>query len=229
MSADGRYITFTTAATNVLPPNGGLALHDTCFAAPAGCAPSNRNLFVGYNGGPPQGASESFWVLSANARYSGFNSLAASSLVPGVPNEPTAAFVYDSCIGGPAGCIPRNDEASLTFNGGLPDNGSGTAVSSNDGNHVVFLSIADNVLSYAYRSSSMYVRLTCANAAPGCIPTTYLLSVDSNTGIQGNSQYSDYPAITPDGHYAVFVSTAANWPGPLQSNGNTQVWLARVF
>jgi len=93
---------------------------------------------------------------------------------------------------------------------------------------VVFISIADNLLSYAYRSSALYVRMTCANAAAGCVPTTYLLSLDSNTGIQGNSSYSDYPSITPDGHYAVFISDAANWPGSLQSNGKNQVWLARV-
>jgi len=189
------------------------------------------NLFVSYAGGPAQlqGASAGFWNLSANARYSGFNSLAASSLVPGVPNEPDAAFVYDSCIGAPAGCITRNDEVSLTYNGGLPDNGSGTAAPCNDGNHVVFNSIADNLLTYAYRSSAIYVRLTCANAPPGCIPTTYLLSVDSYNGVQGNSQYSDYPSITPDGHFAVFVSTAPNWPGPLSNpSALTQVWLARV-
>jgi hypothetical protein len=52
--------------------------------------------------------------------------------------------------------------------------------------------------------------------------------VDSSTGIQANSSYSDLPAITPDGHNAVFISNAANWPGSLRSNGNNQVWLARV-
>ena len=91
------------------------------------------------------------------------------------------------------------------------------------------MSIADNLLSYAYRSSAVYVRVTCANGLAGCIPTTYLLSFDGNTGIQGNSSYSDYPAITPDGHYAVFISNAPNWPGKLQSNGNNQTWLARVY
>ena len=229
MSADGRYIAFP-APTNILPPSGGIALRDTCFGAPQSCTPSVRNIFVSYSGGSVQNATAGFWKLSANARYSGFESLAASTLAPGAPNEPIAAFVYDSCIGASLGCVPRNDEVSLTYNGGLPDNGSGEAASSDDGNHVVFNSIADNLLTYAYRSSAMYVRLTCANAAPGCIPTTYLLSVDSYSGVQGNSQYSDYPAITPDGHYAVFVSTAPNWPAPLSNPSVlTQVWLARVY
>lgn len=118
---------------------------------------------------------------------------------------------------------------SLTYNGGAADNGSAAAVSSSDGNHVVFISIADNLLPHAYRSSAVYVRMTCTNATAGCVPTTYLLSLDSNTGIQGNTSYSDYPAITPDGQYAVFISDGANWPGSLQSNGKNQVWLARVF
>jgi len=138
------------------------------------------------------------------------------------------AFVYDDCIGAPAGCIPHTDRVSVTYIGGQADSGSIEAVSSNDGNYVAFISVADNLLSYSYRSSAVYVRMTCANSPTSCVPTTYLLSVDSNTGIQGNSQFSDSPAITPDGRYVVFISTAANWPGSLQSNGNHQVWLARV-
>lgn len=231
ISANGRYISFRTGATNLLPPNslnGGVILRDTCFSAPTGCTPSNRSIFVGYAGDPVKGAVDNLWVLSANARYSGFGS-EASNLVPGNPGQMVGAFVNDDCIGAPAACIPHTDQVSLTYNGGQPDNGSGAAVSSNDGNYVVFISIADNLLSYAYRSSAVYVRMTCANAPANCVPTTYLLSLDSNTGIQGNSSYSDYPAITPDGHYAVFISDAANWPGSLQSNGNNQVWLARLF
>lgn len=231
MSADGRYISFRTGAANLLPPNslnGGVILRDTCFSAPSGCTPTNRTIFVGYPGDPVKGAVDNLWVLSANARYSGFGS-EASNLVPGNPGQMVGAFVYDDCIGAPAACIPHTDQISLTYNGGQPDNGSAAAVSSNDGNHVVFISIADNLLPYAYRSSAVYVRMTCTNATAGCVPTTYLLSLDSNTGIQGNTSYSDYPAITPDGQYAVFISDAANWPGSLQSNGKNQVWLARVF
>jgi hypothetical protein len=204
-----------------------VVLRDTCFGAPTGCNPSNRGLFVSYTGALVQGAVDNLWVLSASGRFSGFGSL-ATNLVPGNTGQMVGAFMYDDCIGAPPGCIPRTNQVSLTYNGGQPNSGAAAAVSSDDGNYVVFISIADNLLPYAYRASAVYVRMTCKNAPPGCVPTTYLLSFDASTGIQGNSSYSDYPAITPDGRYAVFISNAPNWPGPLQSNGNNQVWLARV-
>jgi hypothetical protein len=228
ISADGRYMTFVTGATDLVPNDSkaSAVLHDTCFGAPVGCTPNNRSVFVGYGSASPT-AGFSRWVLSANGRFSGFDA-ETNYLVPGDTGQMVGAFVYDDCIGALAGCIPHSDRVSVTFNGGQADSGSGEAVSSNDGNYVAFISVADNLLSYPCRSSAVYVRMTCANAAAGCVPTTYLLSLDSNTGIQGNSQFSDSPAITPDGHYAVFISTAANWQGILQSNGNHQVWLARV-
>jgi Tol biopolymer transport system component len=232
ISADGRYVSFRMAgANNLVPndPNASVVLRDTCFGAPTGCTPSNRNLFVSYSGSPVLGAVDNLWILSSSARFSGFGASGQNlNLVPADPGAPVGAFVYDACIGAPAGCIPHTDKVSLTYNGGQPNNGSGAAVSSNDGNYVIFISIADNLLSYAYRASAVYVRMTCKNAAPNCVPTTYLLSLDSSSGIQGNSSYSDYPAITPDGRYAVFISNAPNWPGQLQSNGKNQVWLARV-
>lgn len=229
ISADGRHISFRTGATNLIPnePIAPAILRDTCIGAPAGCVPSNRNLFVSYTGAPVQGAIDNLLVLSASGRFAGFGSR-ATNLVPGNPGQIIGAFVYDNCIGVPTGCIPRTSQVSLTYNGGQPNNGAAAAVSSDDGNHVVFISIADNLLPFPYLASAVYVRMTCKNAAPDCVPTTYLLSFDSSTGIQGNSSYSDWPAITPDGRYAVFVSNAPNWPGALQSNGNNQVWLARV-
>lgn len=228
ISADGRYISFISEATNLVPnvPRGTAVLRDTCFGAPVGCTPNNRSLFVGYGGTPPN-PGFTRWALSTNARFSGFEA-ETNYLVPGDNGQMVGAFVYDDCIGAPAGCIPHTDRVSVTFNGGQADSGSGQGISSNDGNYVAFISVADNLLSYAYRSSAVYVRMTCANAPADCVPTTYLLSLDSNTGIQGNSPFSDSPAITPDGRYAVFISTAANWPGSLQSNGNHQVWLARI-
>ncbi len=230
ISVDGRYISFRMAgANNLVPnfPNASVILHDTCFGSASGCTQTNRSLFVGYAGDTVNGTVDNLWILSANGRFSGFGA-EASNLVPGDSGQMVGAFFYDDCIGAPAGCIPHTDRVSVTYNGGPANNGSHAAVSSNDGNYVAFISIADNLLSYAYRSSAVYVRMTCANALAACVPTTYLLSVDSNTGIQGNSSYSDYPVITPDGRYVVFISDAANLPGNLQSNGKNQVWLGRV-
>jgi len=232
ISSDGRYVSFRAeGGNNLVPndPNAPVVLHDTCSGAPSGCKPSNRDIFLNYAGGSVNGAVDNLWMLSANGRYSGFGAGGQNlDLVPGTPGGPVAAFVYDDCIGAPSSCIPHTERVSLTYNGGLANNGSGAAVISNDGNYAVFVSIADNLLSYPYRASATYVRATCTNGPSDCVPTTYLLSLDASTGIQANSSYSDYPAITPDGRYAVFISNAANWPGSLHSNGNNQVWLARV-
>lgn len=229
ISADGRYIAFVAAGNSNLVPNDPNApgiLHDTCFGAPAGCTPGNRDILIGYTGNPVSGIGDA--VLSANARFYGISGL-GNNYVPGDTVERGYAYVYDDCVGAPTACIPHMARVSVTYNGGEADSGSGAAVSSDDGNYVAFISIATNLLPYAYRSSAVYIRMTCANAPAGCVPTTYLLSVDSSTGIQGNSSYSDYPAITPDGRYVVFLSNAANWPSKLQSNGKNQIWLARVY
>jgi len=227
LSADGRYVSYRTEATNLVSNGSPVVLHDTCFGVTAGCTPSNRGIYVGYAGDKVKGAVDNLWLLSRNARFSGFGA-ESPNLVPGDSGQKVGAFAYDDCIGASSTCVPHTFKVSLTYNGGQPDSGSVAAAASDDGNYVVFISIADNILSYAYISSAVYVRQTCATAAAGCIPTTYLLSFDSSTGSQANSQYSDLPMITPDGHYATFISTANNWKGALQSNGLTQVWLARV-
>ncbi|MBZ5701583.1 MAG: calcium-binding protein [Acidobacteriia bacterium] len=230
ISAAGRYISFRTGADNLVPndKNATVVLHDTCFGAPAGCTPSNRNLYVGYAGDAPDSAIDNLWILSANGRFSGYGST-AKNLVPGDTNQAVDAFVSDNCIGAPAGCIPHNDRVSLTYNGGQGDTGSGAAVSSDDGNHVAFISIASNLLPYAYSASAVYIRTGCTNAPADCVPTTYLVSLNNSSGAPADSFYSDYPAITPDGRYVVFLSNATNLLTGTPSNGRNQIWLARAF
>ena len=227
ISADGRYISYRTNATNLTATSSPVILRDTCSGGPSGCTAGNRGIFVGFAGDSVKGAVDNLWVLSSDGRFSGFGAQ-AQNLVPGDSGQTVGAFVYDSCIGAPASCVPHTTKASQTYDGGAADSGSSSAVVSDDGNYVVFTSVSSNLLPYAYISKAVYVRRTCAADVTGCVPTTYLLSLDSSTGVQGNSSNSDFPAITPDGRYAVFISNAANWTGSLQSNGMNQVWLARV-
>jgi hypothetical protein len=227
ISADGRYVSYRTNATNLTPNGNPVILRDTCSGVPAGCTTGNRGIFIGLGGDSVEGAVDNLWVLSGNGRFSGFGAQ-AQNLVPGDSGQTVGAFVYDSCIGAPASCVPHTTKASQTYDGGAADSGSSSAVVSDDGNYVVFTSVSSNLLPYAYISKAVYVRRTCVADISGCVPTTYLLSLDSSTGVQGNSSNSDFPAITPDGRYAVFINNAGNWTGSLQSNGMNQVWLARV-
>src|SRR5207245_883181 len=96
------------------------------------CTPANRSLFIGYAGDPVNGSVDYLWILTASGRFSGFGAV-AKNLVPGDTGQNVGAFIYDDCIGAPASCIPHADPVSLTYNGGTADNGSGAAVSSDNG------------------------------------------------------------------------------------------------
>lgn len=168
IGANGRYISFRTAATNLVSNNSGVVLRDTCVGAPPGCAPANRSLFVGYAGDLVRGAVDNLWVLGASGRYSGFGA-SATNLVPGNTEQVVGAFVYDACIGAGPGCIARTNQVSLETAAPLPLLGCPPLKLSDDENYVVFISIADNLLPYAYRASAVYVRMAfsaeCSSAS----------------------------------------------------------------
>lgn len=226
-SADGRYISYSTSATNLTNNGSAVVLRDTCWGAVVTCTPTTDGIFIGYAGDRVQGAADVPWILSANGRFSGFGAQ-ARNLVPGDTGQAVGAFMFDSCIGASGTCIQHTIKASQTYNGGVADSGSGAAAVSDDGNYVVFTSVSSNLLPFSYISKAVYVRRTCYTGESGCIPTTYLLSQDGSSGVQGNSSDSEFPMITPDARYAVFISNAPNWTGSLHSNGLNQVWLARV-
>jgi hypothetical protein len=74
----------------------------------------------------------------------------------------------------------------------------------------------------------IFVRDTCFGVASGCNPSTVRVSVTNtpNPATQAND-ISDYPAISGDGHYAVFLSAATNLV-PGGTNGHGMVFLAKT-
>ena len=155
ISSDGRFLAFTTLATNLVTQNvngfGNVYLRDTCNGATAPCTPSTVIASLG-NDGSIANAGENNSSISATGRFVAFASL-ASNLVPGdtfVADGWKDIFVRDTCFGAPAGCTPSTVRVSVS-------NATGFAVQSNgindhpqisrDGHYVVFLSASTNYLS----------------------------------------------------------------------------------
>jgi hypothetical protein len=74
----------------------------------------------------------------------------------------------------------------------------------------------------------IFVRDTCFGAPAGCTPSTVRVSVSNASYFaQQSNGINDYPHISADGHYVVFLSAATNY---LSSGGNgyTMVYLAKT-
>lgn len=143
MSSDGRYVAFSSAATNLAPsvPTGReVYLRDTCLGATTPCTPSTQLIST-----DPQGAlagAESILPsVSASGRFVAFLAVSASHA-----SDPTAektgssaqnsgfrqVFVRDTCLGA-ANCTPATTRISLQpgDGSGVSANPAGPALSSN--------------------------------------------------------------------------------------------------
>lgn len=88
ISADGRFVAFSSLATNLVPADTEPAMaskdifvRDTCFGAPAGCLPSTVRISVSASGKESNGISD-FPVISADGHWVAFLSN-ATNLAPG--------------------------------------------------------------------------------------------------------------------------------------------------
>ncbi|HXE75185.1 MAG TPA: hypothetical protein VNN18_06065 [Candidatus Xenobia bacterium] len=133
----------------------------------------------------------------------------ASNFVPGDTNGFQDIFVRDTCLGAPPGCTPSTTRISVSTMGVQGDGHSGWPVISADGRFVAFESDAENLVANDNNMRrDVFVRDTCAGAPPGCTPSTSRVSVASN-GTQGD-EGSGRPAISADGRYVAFQSSATN-------------------
>jgi len=111
ISADGRYVTFISSATNLVDSDtNGVAdvfVRDTCAGAPTGCTPTTRRVSISTDGIQADAASTSASV-SADGRYITFRS-SANSLDPTSPIS-TGVFLRDTCAGADASCKPSTQQ-----------------------------------------------------------------------------------------------------------------------
>jgi Tol biopolymer transport system component len=246
ISADGRYVAFGSAATNLVAndTNQGfdVFVRDTCQSSSgpvSGCTPSTIRVSVASDG--TQGdADSSSPSISADGRYVAFGS-AATNLVANDTNQSFDVFVRDTCAGVPVGtaslCTPSTIRASVATDGTQASSSTVGSVQpsiSADGRFVAFDSLADNLVAGDTNGSvDVFVRDTCGSSGgpvAGCTPSTIRVSVASD-GTQGNSHSGD--AVTglgaalgtsADGHFVTFASYASNLVAN-DTNGAEDVFL----
>ena len=125
MSADGRYLAFSSAATNLLaeaPVGRQIYLRDTCLGAEASCAPSTQLVSTDTQGALV-GTEAILPSVSASGRFVAFvavtpshaNSKSATSMngTAGTANSGyRQVFVRDTCLGA-SNCTPKTTRISL--------------------------------------------------------------------------------------------------------------------
>ncbi len=125
ISSDGRYIAFSSAATNLLegaPPGRQIYLRDTCAGASASCKAAT-SLVSTDPGGALNGTESIFPSISSSGRYIVFLAVTPSQ---GAANGKTPAgaaawpnsglrqvFLRDTCLGA-ANCTPKTTRISLS-------------------------------------------------------------------------------------------------------------------
>ncbi|MHB8086324.1 MAG: TolB family protein, partial [Dehalococcoidia bacterium] len=182
ISADGRYVAFASAASNLVPgdTNGvpDVFVRDR---------QSNATTLVSLASDGTQGNDVSEWTsISADGRYVAFSSY-ASNLVAGDTNGDWDMFVRD---------LRTNTTTRVSI---ASDGTQGNANSSNspsisaDGRYVAFPSNASNLVAGDTNGrSDIFVR----DRQTG---TTTMISIASD-GTQGNGS-SAFPSISADGRY----------------------------
>ena len=194
LSSDGRYVAFSSAATNLVAgdTNGTVdvfARDRVLGTTELVSVDSAGTQGIAYSGGPAV-------CISADGRYVAFAST-AWNLVAGDTNATQDIFVRDRQLG-------TTERVSVSSAGAQADgyNGWSFLSISADGRYVAFASSATNLVA-GDTNGAIDVFLRDRQ-----LGTTERVSVDSS-GSQEDSDAS-YPWVTPDGRYVAFSSDASN-------------------
>lgn len=118
-------------------------------------------------------------------------------------------FLRDTCLGAAANCAPQIFPVSVGWNGADPNGPSSAPSVSADGRFVVFASDANNLVKGDTNGwSDIFLRDMCIGSTSTCVPATIRLSLDPG-GDEANGPSSS-PAISPDGRFVAFNSSATN-------------------
>jgi Tol biopolymer transport system component len=222
ISDDGRYVAFTSAATNLVP-------HDTAtvFDVFVHDRVKNHTERVSLASNGQNGNAMSFRAeISGNGRYVAFTSL-ASNLVPGTTHHGSNVFVYDRVR-------HKLEQESLNSKGVQADADTQAPSISADGRYVSFPSQADNLDPRATdRKWNVYVRdrvrgtttlasfgiknMATGSAPPGA-PKPQAPAKDAHgqipTSTTITAQGSLGGTLSPDGRFVAFGSWIKSATGP---------------
>ena len=185
ISGDGRYVVFTSVASNLAPIPGAsgaqIFLRDT---------QASTTTLVSQSAGNAGNGASSQPTISADGRYVAFTSL-ATTLAAAPGGSGAQIFLRDT---------QANTSTLVSQSAGNAGNGASSQPTiSADGRFVAFTSAATNLASIT--GGQIFLRDTIGNA-------TTLVSRNT-TGNAGN-QNSSAPSISSDGQYVAFTSLATN-------------------
>ncbi|MFN0009306.1 MAG: TolB family protein [Planctomycetota bacterium] len=209
LSADGRFVAFTSHATNLVAGDtnslGDVFVRDRQ-------AGTTERVSISSTGAQADSSSIDP-IISGDGRYVAFKSW-ASNLVAGDTNADEDVFVHDRH----SGATERVSVDSFGMQIGFP---SYLTSLSSDGRFVAFLSLDANVVPGDNNGSlDVFVRDRIGQA-------TERASLDSS-GSEGNSD-SFHAALSADGRYVTFYSRASNF-SPNDSNGVGDIFVRdRLF
>ncbi|HEV2299217.1 MAG TPA: hypothetical protein VGR72_11950 [Candidatus Acidoferrales bacterium] len=126
----------------------------------------------------------------------------------GVPD----IFLFDSCLGTTSSCIPRTRLIDSGPNGVIANGAGSDPAMNSTGLELAFISFATNLVpsvTFNGTTPQVFVASTCAGAPFGCIPVVSLVSIASD-GVSPANDASSQVAISADGRFVAFVSTATN-------------------
>ncbi len=193
ISADGRYVTFNSSASNLVSDdtNGvdDIFLHDRMIG-------TTERISVASDGVEGNDATYAFSSVSGDGRYVFFSSF-ASNLVPDDTNDVADSFVHDSVSG-------ETIRISVSPTGEQGNNGSLAGKISSDGKFVVFHSNASNLIDDDTNATrDVFVR-DLELGVTSRVTTSY-------DGAGQDSGTNKVPEdITSNGRYAAFPTRSSN-------------------
>jgi len=207
LSFDGRFVSFTSVAGNLIPNvtggNTQIYVRDTCLgiSAPEQCVP--RTILISQDAAGRAGKGSSLQsAISADGRYVAFDS-DASNVIPGPFNGYSSVLLRDVCLGSsaPENCAPSTQLLSTPWTGAIGDGPSFAPAINSDGRYVAFVTRATNLISGTHTAGQQIaVRDTClGDSAPkSCVPSISIVTSD----VSGDAHS---PAISADGSFVSFI------------------------
>lgn len=207
ISANGRYVVFTSAATNLV---GAVGAHVYRRDRASGAT----ELVTVSKTGTPSAAGGFAPTLSADGRFVAFTS-ASSDLVDGDTNGVIDVFLRDMVAGTTAMVSASQTGAPGNYVSSL-NSASGAREISDDGRFVAFTSNATNLVATPnHGKQQVYVK----DMATGVVTRA---SVDA-TNAAGDDT-SSAPVLSGNGRVVAFLSLAANF-SPLSTSHTTQLFV----
>ena len=196
ISADGRYVAFASAASNLVPEDttrqGDVFVHDRQTG-------TTERVSVATGGAEGDGLSDSP-AISADGRYVAFVSL-ATNLVPGEANGQWGVFVHNRQTG-------TTERVSVATDGTQGNLGSGSPSISADGRFVAFISQATNLV------------LGDINGQDDVFVHDRQTGITERVGVFAKGS----PSISADGRYVAYQSTDRSFV-PGDTNGTDDVFV----